>query len=76
MCGPSAVTRTAGRLLDDGTGAIHPPLRPLVGALAVTTSPAATLEWLATALGFHHTTTRQHINAGGVWSHYAGGGDD
>jgi hypothetical protein len=29
---------------------------------------------IAAALGFHHTTTtRQHINAGGTWSHYAGG---
>ena len=26
------------------------------------------------ALGFHHTTTqRQRANAGGTWSHYAGG---
>jgi hypothetical protein len=25
---------------------------------------------------FHYTTTtRQHANAGGSWSHYAGGGD-
>jgi hypothetical protein len=26
------------------------------------------------ALGFHHTTTnRQHVNAGALWSRYAGG---
>ena len=30
---------------------------------------------IADALGFHHTTTtRQHINAGAPWSHYAGSG--
>jgi hypothetical protein len=46
LCGPCAVTWTAARLLDDGTGAIAPPLKPLAGALAATTSPAATLEWL------------------------------
>jgi integrase len=29
---------------------------------------------IADALGFHHTTTtRQHLKAGGHWSHYAGG---
>jgi hypothetical protein len=29
---------------------------------------------IAQALGFHHTTTqRQRANAGGTWSHYAGG---
>ena len=29
---------------------------------------------IADALGFHYTTTtRQHVNAGGPWSHYAGG---
>ena len=29
---------------------------------------------IADALGFHHTTTtRQHVNAGAPWSHYAGG---
>jgi len=31
---------------------------------------------IADALGFHHTTTtRQHVNAGALWSHYAGGDD-
>jgi hypothetical protein len=29
---------------------------------------------IADALGFHYTTTtRQHVNAGAPWSHYAGG---
>ena len=28
---------------------------------------------VAGALGFHHTTTRQHLKAGGPWSQYAGG---
>ena len=29
---------------------------------------------IADALGFHHiTTTRQHVNAGAPWGHYAGG---
>jgi integrase len=40
------VTWTAARLLDDGTGAIAAPLKPLAGALAGSASPAATLEWL------------------------------
>jgi hypothetical protein len=47
LCGPCAVTREAARLLDDGTGAVAAPLTPLAGALAATTSPDATLEWLA-----------------------------
>jgi len=46
LCGPCAVTWTAARLLDDGTGAISPALKPLADALAAATSPAATLEWL------------------------------
>ena len=37
---------TAARLLDDGTGAIAAPLKPLADALAAAASPAATLEWL------------------------------
>ena len=49
LCGPCAVTWTAGRLLDDGTGSVGPPLKPLAGALAATASPAATLEWLEKA---------------------------
>lgn len=40
------MTWTATRLLDNGTGAISPALKPLAGALAATASPAATLEWL------------------------------
>jgi hypothetical protein len=28
---------------------------------------------IADALGFHHTTTRQHVNAGAPWSHDARG---
>ena len=40
------MTWTAARLLDDGTGAIAAPLKPLAGALAAAPSPAATLEWL------------------------------
>ena len=28
---------------------------------------------IADALGFHHTTTRQHLKAGGPWNQYAGG---
>ncbi len=46
LCGPCAVTWTAARLLDDGTGAVSRPLRPLADALAATASPDATLEWL------------------------------
>jgi hypothetical protein len=46
LCGPCAVTWTAVRLLDDGTGAVSAPLRPLAAALAATGSPDATLEWL------------------------------
>jgi DNA-binding Xre family transcriptional regulator len=46
LCGPCAVTWTAEQLLDDGTGTISAPLKPLAGALAATTSPAGTLEWL------------------------------
>ena len=37
---------TAARLLDDGTGAIAAPLKPLAEALAAAPSPAAMLEWL------------------------------
>ena len=46
LCGPCVVTWTAGRLLNDGTGSVSPPLKPLAGALAAITSPAATLDWL------------------------------
>ena len=46
LCERCAVTWTAARLLDDGTGAIAAPLKPLAGALAGSASPAATLEWL------------------------------
>jgi hypothetical protein len=46
LYGPCAVAWTAGRLLDDGTGSVSPPLKPLADALAATTSPAATLDWL------------------------------
>jgi hypothetical protein len=34
LCGPCSVTWTAARLLDDGTGAIAAPLKPLAEALA------------------------------------------
>ncbi len=44
LCNPCAITWTAERLLDDGTGSVSPPLKPLAGALAA--SPAATLKWL------------------------------
>jgi len=47
LCGPCAITWTLQQLLNDGTGAISTPLQPLAGALAATTSPDATLEWLA-----------------------------
>jgi hypothetical protein len=47
LCGPCAITWTLQQLLDDGTGTISPPLKPLAGTLAATTSPDATLEWLA-----------------------------
>lgn len=47
LCGPCAVTWTAGRLLDDGTGSVAPPLKPLADALAATASPAVTLGWLS-----------------------------
>ena len=40
------MTWTAARLLDDGTGAIAAPLKPLADALAAAPSPAAALEWL------------------------------
>ena len=46
LCGPCAVTWTAARLLDDGTGAIAVPLQPLAAALAAVPSPAAVLDWL------------------------------
>ena len=46
LCGPCSVTWTAARLLDDGTGAIAAPLKPLAKALAAAPSPAAVLEWL------------------------------
>jgi integrase len=46
LCGPCSVTWTAARLLDDGTGAIAAPLKPLAEALAAAPSPAAVLEWL------------------------------
>jgi hypothetical protein len=46
LCGPCAITWTLQQLLDDGTGTISPPLKPLAGTLAATTSPDATLEWL------------------------------
>lgn len=46
LCGPCSVTWTAARLLDDGTGAIAAPLKPLARALAAAPSPAAILEWL------------------------------
>ena len=46
LCGRCAVAWTAARLLDDGTGAIAAPLKPLADALAATASPSATLEWL------------------------------
>jgi hypothetical protein len=40
------VTWTVARLLDDGSGAIAAPLKPLADALAAAASPAAVLEWL------------------------------
>ena len=46
LCGPCSVTWTAARLLDDGTGAIAAPLKPLAEALAAAPSAAARLEWL------------------------------
>ena len=46
LCGRCAVAWTAARLLEDGTGAIAAPLKPLADALAATASPSATLEWL------------------------------
>jgi integrase len=46
LCGPCAVTWTAARLLDDGTGAIAPPLKPLADALAATPDAVPVLEWL------------------------------
>jgi hypothetical protein len=46
LCDRCAVAWTAARLLDDGTGAIAAPLKPLADALAGSASPAATLEWL------------------------------
>ena len=46
LCDPCAVTWTAARLLDDGTGSVVAALKPLADALAATASPAATLDWL------------------------------
>ena len=46
LCGRCAVAWTAGRLLDDGTGSVAAPLKPLADALAESASPAATLKWL------------------------------
>ena len=46
MCGQCAVTWTAARLLDDGTGSVAPPLKPLADALAGSASLTATLKWL------------------------------
>ena len=46
MCGRCAVTWTAARLLDDGTGSVAPPLKPLADALADSASLTATLKWL------------------------------
>ena len=46
LCDRCAVAWTAARLLDDGTGAIAEPLKPLADALAGSASPAAALEWL------------------------------
>jgi hypothetical protein len=46
LCGPCAVTWMTARLLDDGTGAITPPLTPLASALAATPSPDTTANWL------------------------------
>jgi hypothetical protein len=48
LCDRCALTWTAARLLDDGTGVIAAPLKPLAGALAASPSPAATLDWLRT----------------------------
>jgi hypothetical protein len=46
LCDPCAATWKAARLLDDGSGAIATPLKPLAEALAAAPSPAAVLEWL------------------------------
>ncbi len=46
FCGPCAVAWTAARLLDDGTGSVAAPLKPLAEALAGSPSLASTLNWL------------------------------
>jgi integrase len=46
LCGRCAVTWMAARLLDDGTGSVATPLKPLADALADSASPTATLSWL------------------------------
>ena len=46
LCERCAVAWTAARLLDDGTGVVAPPLKPLADALAASASPAATLDWV------------------------------
>jgi hypothetical protein len=46
LCGPCALTWMTSQLLDDGTGAISPPLAPLAAALTASPSPATTLDWL------------------------------
>ena len=48
FCGRCAVTWTAARLLDDGTGSVAAPLKPLADALAGSPSLTTTLNWLRT----------------------------
>jgi integrase len=48
LCGRCGVRWETARLLDDGTGAIRPALRPLAEALTTAPNPAATLSWLET----------------------------
>ena len=57
------MTWLAARLLDDGTGSVAPPLKPLAEALAGSASPASTFNWLRRP---HIQELLTHLAAGQV----------
>ena len=57
------MTWLAARLLDDGTGSVAPPLKPLAEALAGSASPASTFNWLRRP---HIQELLTHLAAGKV----------
>ena len=61
LCGRCAVAWTAARLLDDGTGSVAAPLKPLADALAASASPTTALNWLRTP---HIRDLLTHLAAG------------